>query len=148
MKQVKPKIEQLLVTAVALMTGIGGFIADFSPTHVLNPNWPPHARFHGAETILLGLLLSATALWLVWRRTGDQHQQFLLSVWLAGMYWVSQSLAWIFPGTAFQDPQDRYQLIGGVLPPQIPLQTALLVLLGIALWQHMRVRRTTLVMST
>jgi hypothetical protein len=35
-----------LFTVNAIGVAVGGFIADWTPTHIFNPNWPPHAKFH------------------------------------------------------------------------------------------------------
>ena len=40
---------------------------EISDTHLLNPDWPAHARLHEAWQLLTNASLSALALLLVWR---------------------------------------------------------------------------------
>lgn len=42
---------KIVLTAVALFTSTGCYLADWSDTHVFNPRWPPHAKFHNGETM-------------------------------------------------------------------------------------------------
>ena len=58
---------RLSLSAVSLVTGIGGFLADWNHTHVLNPNWPPHARFHNGQTMSMGLCLGLLTGYFAWR---------------------------------------------------------------------------------
>ena len=51
-----------ILSSVAALTAAGGFLADWNRTHLFNPDWPPHARFHDAQTILLGSLLGVGGL--------------------------------------------------------------------------------------
>jgi len=49
-----------LVAFVALVTAIGGLLADYfipwsGRQHIKNPAWPPHGKFHNGQTILMGL---------------------------------------------------------------------------------------------
>ncbi len=52
-----------ILTSVAALTSVGGFLADWNRTHLFNPNWPPHANYHDAQTILLGSLLGASGIY-------------------------------------------------------------------------------------
>ena len=37
-----------LLSGVAAFTAVGGFLADWNRTHLFNPRWTPHAKFHDA----------------------------------------------------------------------------------------------------
>ncbi len=56
-----------IITLVALFTIVAPFVADWNATHIYNPRWTPHAKFHNAQTMLLGVGLGLSALWFVWR---------------------------------------------------------------------------------
>src|SRR5262245_4227608 len=43
-----------LLSGIAGLTAVSGYLADWNRTHLFNPRWPPHAKFHDAWSILLG----------------------------------------------------------------------------------------------
>jgi hypothetical protein len=116
-----------LVTAVAVLTSCLAYVFDWNETHVYNPNWPPHAKFHNAQTLLLGPLLGAVSLYLLWGKH-DLHTAILTS----SLYWISQLGSLAFPGTALVDPEFRNRH-GGRAPMQ-PLLASVLLFFLIAAW--------------
>ncbi|MFG2826499.1 DUF6640 family protein [Streptomyces sp. NPDC048434] len=94
-----------LLSLVAVFTAISPYVADWNETHVLNPLWPPHAKFHNGQTMAMGTLLALVCLFFVWRRRGDARSNLLAAVGFAGLYWVSQAAAILYPGAAYFDPQ-------------------------------------------
>ena len=56
-----------MLTAVAGFTAVGGFLVDWNRTHLFNPDWPPHAKFHDAQSILLGSFVGASGLYFLWK---------------------------------------------------------------------------------
>ena len=125
--------ENWIVTLVALVTIVGGIAADFNETHIYNPRWTPHAKFHTAHTMSMGVALGLSALYFVWRRRGDQAFQFRVALLLASLYWITQAAAGLFPETSFADPEfaDRAPRPAG-LPVQIVSDVVLLGLLAAA----------------
>jgi hypothetical protein len=96
---------RLVLCVIAIFGGLGGLLSDFSETHLLNPNWPPHARFHNAQTMSMGMLLAALTLLFAWRRMGDARLQILATGAFGSLYWLSISCAQFFPGVGFFDPE-------------------------------------------
>ncbi len=94
-----------LLTANALAAGVGGLFADWNATHLLNPRWPPHAKFHDAQTMSAGVALGLTSLFFTWRRKGDPTTNLLAATIAGGTLWQTQLAANFFPETAWTDPE-------------------------------------------
>jgi hypothetical protein len=56
----------ILITLVALATGLAPMKADFNATHATNPLWTPHARFHVVWQVLCQFGIALFILYLVW----------------------------------------------------------------------------------
>jgi hypothetical protein len=120
---------KVLVTLVALVTLFGAYIADWNHTHIFNPHWPPHAKFHNAQTMLFGAVLGLLSLWFLWVQKGDRWVVFRLSIIFASLYWITQAMSILFPGTALFDPEFSYP---GQWPIQFILDGVMFLLLIVA----------------
>lgn len=123
-------IGKLLMSLVALWSAIGSYFFDWNATHIYNPNWPPHAKFHNAQTMLLGTALGLLSLILLWIIRGDDKRRIYSAGVLASLYWITQAGAILFPGTALADPEFVHP---GDLPVQLIVDAVMLGMLGIGL---------------
>lgn len=87
-----------ILNVVAGATMVGGFAADWNRTHLFNPNWPPHARFHDAMTIAVSGLLGAGGLYALNRKSLDPERDTALGAVLPAFFWASMGAAFAFPG--------------------------------------------------
>ena len=131
-------IAKWLVAFVALY-GFGGFVADAvvpstSRQHLWNPAWPAHAKFHNAQTMLMGIFAGSLSLYILFACGPLTLRMFLLATAAAAMYWVTLVLAPLFPGTAWYDPEfkDASRRPLGLSPQQL-LSYALCGVLAIAI---------------
>ncbi|MFH8567774.1 DUF6640 family protein [Streptomyces sp. NPDC017993] len=121
---------KILLTLVAVFTAISPYVADWNHTHVLNPLWSPHARFHNGQTMAMGTLLALAALFFTWNRRGDARTGFYAAIGFAGLYWVSQAVAILYPGAAYFDPQfDKPDVYVAGLPVQAVIEIVMLGLI-------------------
>ena len=128
-------VDRILVSLVSIVTIFGAFVFDWDQTHIFNPNWPPHAKFHNGQTMSMGVALELLSLWLLWRKKELPNFDFNLAVLVASLYWITQASAILYPGTDFFDPDTVYLPRSHVfgLPIQVVLQALLYTLLGSAL---------------
>ena len=61
-------IGRVLMTVAVLLASALPIAVDISESHVLNPEWPPHARVHEIWLLATGAGVGAVALWLIWMR--------------------------------------------------------------------------------
>ena len=84
---------------------------------MFNPDWPPHARFHGAAgwgTVASAQLL---ALWLLWRPACSMAEQELAAktaALLPAVAWAPFFTALATPGTAVEDEPGHLPRVAGI----------------------------------
>lgn len=93
-----------LISLVAIGTGIGPFRFDWNETHIYNPAWPPHAKFHNGQTMSMGAMLSAAALWQLWKESDNPRQALDAAAAFASLYWITNVSAIFYPGSRAVDP--------------------------------------------
>lgn len=127
---------RLLLSAIAVFLAVGSFVADWNSTHIFNPNWPPHAKFHTAHTLAMSSFLALTTLFFAWRRVGDGQTNNLIALLLAGAYFWTQGAAVFFPNVAWTDPEflSAGQSLGQFPPPQLIMDAAVTALVLLSTW--------------
>ena len=103
-------IAKHLIAFVAVMN-YGGLVADAlvpatARQHLYNPHWPPHAKFHNAQTMLMGIFSATLALILLFGPGPLTLARFLVAAVVAANYFVAMALAPpLFPGNAWFYPE-------------------------------------------
>ncbi|MBU9764125.1 hypothetical protein FR943_09760 [Mycobacterium sp. TNTM28] len=121
---------------VATVTMVGALLADFvipasAVQHMRNDAWPPHAKFHDAQYIVMSTLLGAFALTLLGQRNGGIRSRIWTACAVLATPWVGLLGAMLFPRTAIHDPEfDNKTVLG--LHPQVLLAIVTLTLLVLA----------------
>ncbi|MER7210448.1 DUF6640 family protein [Streptosporangium sp. NPDC000239] len=128
-------LPRILIIAVAAITTVGAVLADLvipdlAAQHAFNPAWPPHAKFHDAQYMVMTVLLGLTGLALALRpgRNTLLHAAAILAI-----PWLGMIGALLFPATATYDPEfaDRTVFVLG-LHGQVFMAIVLLVALLVA----------------
>lgn len=132
---------KLLFTVIALFNAISPFTADWNATHIYSPAWPPHAKFHNAQTMAMAVMLALATLYFAWSRR-EQRGTVAAVVITAGLYWATQALSFLFPGVAWTDP-DLLKAGQSLtdFPMQLKLDLVMVPVIGAAAWLLLRGRR-------
>lgn len=117
------RISRLVLSGAAIGTILGTGRADLNRTHVFNPDWPPHARFHGAAgwgTVTGSQLL---ALWLIWhpgRGSTERDLAIKTAALLPTIAWIPFFPALATPGTSVEDQPGQLPRVAGVPANLVP----------------------------
>lgn len=103
----------LLTLANAITIG-GPVTADWNPSHIFNPDWPAHARFHGVTGLAMATTLSSAAIWTIWAGSGDRDAARFFAAAIPVAYWAPFFVAPLVPGTAVDDPPHPVPRLAGV----------------------------------
>lgn len=138
-RQIIPLVRNLL-TFATLFTVIIPTFMDLNCTHMTNPLWPPHARFHWSIQWISITLLNIIALYLLWGR--HQEKGSKISVMMAGLapllFWGSFFPSMLMPGTsAWPDGLEPFMKV----PPNVFIAAGISILCIVALTIDHRSRR-------
>ena len=120
---------RLVLSVILIFFGFGDVLIDGNATHLLNPDWPPHARYHLVMQFVAFAALGALGLLFLWRpgRDGKLHLRVaaLIPVALIG----SLYLAALVPTTSklYETDMAALRVLGVALPPNLLAGTLALV---------------------
>lgn len=126
---------RLLLSTVAAFQAAGPFLADWNETHIYNPRWPGHAKFHNGQTMSMGLLLSLAMFHFTWRSdpgAAASVDSARTAAIFGSIYWLSGLSAWFYPGSLAVDKEF------GTGFPQLPLFSGLTALSWLGYWLEAR----------
>jgi hypothetical protein len=81
-------LSRVLLTGVLVSSSVLSFVLDWSPNHLFNPLWHPHARFHGALLLFLLAGVAATGVWGLWRRTEEPVAAVRMAAGISLSFWT------------------------------------------------------------
>jgi len=104
------QISKWIIAFVAVYGGLGGVVFDSvipatARQHQGNPAWPPHAKFHNGQTMMLGVLNMIVTLVVLFALPPLTLPSLMVAAAMAEVHFASMLLAPVFPGTAWSDPE-------------------------------------------
>jgi Family of unknown function (DUF6640) len=128
---------RLLLTFVLVAGAVLSFVLDWSPNHLLNPAWHPHARFHGGLLLFLLAGVSATGVWLLWRESKEPEVAFKVAALISLSFWTPLFyVAFLVPGSTpwAGEPGAIPRVAGTAVYPNMIVAGGFLLLTAAAYW--------------
>jgi hypothetical protein len=106
-----PPLGLILLSIEPVFIAVGSFIADFmTETHIFNPRWPPHAKFHSGQTISMAFALGAATLYYAWRTSSlptvtAKIESLFAAALFGSIFGVTGLSAILYPGSLAVDPE-------------------------------------------
>lgn len=103
-------LPRILIILVGVITTVSAVLADLvipdlAAQHAFNPAWPPHAKFHDAQYMVMTVLLGLTGLTLTLQRSRNTRGRLLCATAILATPWLGMLGALLFPDTATHDPE-------------------------------------------
>jgi len=108
---------KMLISLSAVGTAAGAYVADWNESHIYNPTWPPHAKFHNAQTMSMGVALGLASLYYLWK-PAPTRTSLATAATIASVVGVTQLSVVFYPGIASVDPpgEDNWPQLKTTLP--------------------------------
>ncbi|MEM9793088.1 MAG: DUF6640 family protein [Pseudomonadota bacterium] len=119
---------KILVSAVTVFYGVVPALADLNETHLFNPLWSEHARFHAAWFLAFTAGVAGISLYMMWQR-GEIILPIFIGLMFAGGFWVATLFGPLYGG-ALVDSNGYVQTILGVESNMFLFSVVTLLLVG------------------
>lgn len=84
-----------ICTTIAAIIGF-----QWNTTHVFNPDWHPHTRFHAVQLIGFVITFSLISLWPVWQQSPEPRIGTAAAAVVPCIFWGGEFYAMLVPGTS------------------------------------------------
>jgi len=102
---------KIAVSVITIFYGLVPAIADLNETHLLNPLWSQHARFHGAWFLAFAAGVAGMALFLIWRRD-EVFVPIVLGLMFAGGFWIATLFRSAYGGELVDTNEHTHTIAG------------------------------------
>lgn len=103
---------KICLSAITVFYGFVPAIADLNETHLFNPLWSEHARFHGAWFLAFAAGIALIALFLIWMRD-DVLLPIAFGLMFVAGFWVATVFGPSYGG-ALVDENGHVQRVLGI----------------------------------
>jgi hypothetical protein len=110
-----------ILSFVLVVGAVVSTAVDWNTSHLFNPTWHPHARFHDALFLLIIDAMSPIALWLLWRRSKEPEIGLKVAALLSAAIWTPFFyITPLIPGTSLLAAEDVpvLRVAGMSFPPE------------------------------
>jgi hypothetical protein len=131
------KLGKWLLSFVLVVGALISTIVDWNTTHLFNPAWHPHARFHDALFLMIVDAMTLVTLWLLWRQSREPQVGLKVAALFAAAVWTPFFyIEALIPGTSLlaTDNVPVLKLGGMVFAPNLIVAIVLVLLTVIAYW--------------
>jgi len=80
---------RIILTVVLVNTAVVSIYVDWNETHLFNPQWTGHAKFHDAAMLHLLAGVCAVGLWLMWRRSPEPEIGVRVAALIPIIFWAA-----------------------------------------------------------
>lgn len=131
-----------LITFVIVSGAIVSVVVDWSTTHLFNPEWVGHARFHAAAMLNLLCGVSVLGLWLIWRHSKEPDIGVKVAALIPVIFWSAFFyITWLVPGTSLNAGTEEPPLLAGIpVYPNVIIAGINIVLSSLGYWLYRRER--------
>jgi hypothetical protein len=120
-------LQRVLLTLSVSVLGLLVPFLEYSPSHILNPDWPGHAKLHNVWQLITNSTLSATAVYFAWTRT-DLRAAARLGIVAPAGFLVSYFAMGLYGGSMVNS--DGTELKFGSLNASLFIMLAVTLVLG------------------
>lgn len=135
-----PISSRIIYALTAILMAISSHLADYNASHLFNPAWPAHAKFHDGMTLSMSILLGLMTILFAWRKTGKRVSAVIAASGFEGVNCLSFFTASLYPNTSFNSHPEIKEVFPLGIAPQEYICFTMLALIALASWLALRPR--------
>lgn len=141
----RKKLAKILLSVLVVVSTLVSVVVDWNSSHVFNPDWHPHGRFHDVMLLTLLVGLVPLLLWLLWRSSSEPEVAVKVTTAILVLFWGSFYVNLLIPGTspAANLEESPPSLLSLPLYPNMVVAAIIIILSLIGYWLYQSSNNTT-----